>query len=746
MMTKTRRLMLSSVSALLLAVAGPALADKASNTLNIAFSAEPEPLDTYKIAGREGLILARHVYDGLLYKDLESGTFKPALAESWEQTGPLTMEFTLRKGVKFHNGADFTADDVVATFATVADPAYGTRYAISVDWIGKVEKLDDYKVRITMAKPFAGALEMLADALPIYPHEYFAANGSEGMARDPVGTGPYRLVEQEPGVRYVLERFAGHYAGSPKGGASIDRIVVRTIPEMNTQYAELMSGALDWTWRIPPDQAAQLASRVQVVSAPIIRIAFVNFAAVEGTPLADKRVRQAIMHAVNRQAIVDAFAGGASKVLNSACNPVQFGCAQDVATYDYDPEKAKALLAEAGFAEGLSLPMVFASMPRPVAEAVAADLAKVGVTLQLDELQYAAAVGKWREGQVPAFFSNWGSYGIGDVVFTLSNFFGGGADDLLKDPELTAWLQVGDTSTDPAARQEAYAKALKKIADEALQVAEGQTLGLVGESGCGKSTVINLLLGQLVPDSGAVRLMGRDIRSIPVAERVRLVQPVFQDPNAALNPVRRIDDLVGQPLRLHGSGGGVAAQVRQMLDLVGLPARLADAYPGELSGGQRQRVAIARALILRPKILICDEPTSALDVSIQAQVINLLLSLRREMRLTMLFVSHNLAVIEHLAERVSVMYLGEKVEESPTDDLFRAARHPYSRALLAATLMPRPGGGIPPLPLGLAAADAMNLAAGCAFASRCPSVTDHCRQLRPALVATETHEVRCHLA
>lgn len=467
-MSKTSRLLLSSAAALLLAAVGPALADKASNTLNVAFSAEPEPLDTYKIAGREGLILARHVYDGLLYKDLESGTFKPALAESWEQTGPLTMEFTLRKGVKFHNGADFTADDVVATLGAVSDPAYGTRYAISVDWIGKVEKLDSHKVRITMAKPFAGAIEMLADALPIYPQAEFAAKGSEGMARNPVGTGPYRLVEQEPGVRYVLERFADHYAGSPKSGATIDRIVVRTIPEMNTQYAELMSGALDWIWRIPPDQAAQLESRVQVVSAPIIRISFVNFALQDGTPLADRRVRQAILHAVNRQAIVDAFAGGASEVLKAACNPVQFGCAQDVTTYDYDPEKAKALLAEAGLADGFTLPMVFAAMPRPVAEAVAADLAKVGITLQLDELQYAAGVGKWREGQVPAFFSNWGSYGIGDVVFTLSNFFGGGADDLLKDPELTEWLTLADTSTDPAVRQEAYAKALKKIADEAL--------------------------------------------------------------------------------------------------------------------------------------------------------------------------------------------------------------------------------------------------------------------------------------
>ena len=141
----------------------PALADKASNTLNVAFAAEPEPLDTYKIAGRQGLILARHIYDGLLYKNLDTGEIVPALAESWEFTGPLTMEFTLRQGVKFHNGADFTAADVVETLNTVITPEYGTRYSISVDWIDNVEMLGDYKVRINMSKPFAGAVEMLSD-------------------------------------------------------------------------------------------------------------------------------------------------------------------------------------------------------------------------------------------------------------------------------------------------------------------------------------------------------------------------------------------------------------------------------------------------------------------------------------------------------------------------------------------------------------------------------------------------------
>ena len=464
--------LLGAASILALGAVGPsaALAGKDDNTLNVAFTDEPEPLDSYKIAGRQGLILARHIFDGLLYKDLDTGEIVPALAESWEFTDDLTMEFVLRQGVKFHDGTDFSAADVVSTLNTVIEPEYGTRYAISIDWIESVEKLDDFRVRINMSKPFAGAVEMLADALPIYPQEEFEAEGSDGIAANPIGTGPYRLVSQEPGIRYVMERFEDHYEGSPKAGATIDTIDVRTIPELNTQIAELMAGDLDWIWRIPPDQAERLTDRVQIVSAPIMRIGYVGFAPLAddgGTPVADRAVRRAINHAVDRQAIVDAFAGGASQVLNTACNPAQFGCAQDVETYAFDPESAKTLLAEAGYPDGFEMEMVFAATPRPIAEAIAADLAKVGITLSLSEQQYAAGVGQWRAGGLPAFASNWGSYGIGDAVFILSNFFGGGEDDRVGDAEVTEWLRVADTSTDRAVREENYAQAVRKIAEEA---------------------------------------------------------------------------------------------------------------------------------------------------------------------------------------------------------------------------------------------------------------------------------------
>ena len=286
---------------------------------------------------------------------------------------------------------------------------------------------------------------------------------------------------------------------------------------------------------------------------------------------------------------------------------------------------------------------------------------------------------------------------------------------------------------------------LKAVDRLSLAVMPGRTLGIVGESGCGKSTAVAMMLGLSRPDQGQVLLDGRDIASIPAKERACLIQPVFQNPYGALNPVRRVRDLIGQPLRLQG-GADEADAVRQMLDRVALPDRLGDAYPSELSGGQRQRVAIARALILGPTVLICDEPTSALDVSVQAQILNLLLSLRRDLKLTMVFVSHDLAVVEHLADDVAVLYLGQLVERAAVDDLFGHARHPYSRALLAATLAPDPTLGLPEPQLGSAAADPFAIPDGCLFAPRCKKVQDLCLEDRPQLRKVRASLARCHFA
>ena len=236
------------------------------------------------------------------------------------------------------------------------------------------------------------------------------------------------------------------------------------------------------------------------------------------------------------------------------------------------------------------------------------------------------------------------------------------------------------------------ARQVRAVDGVSLSVPLGSCFGIVGEFGCGKSTLARLILGLMQPSAGEIRVAGQNLSALHRRARARLIQPVFQDPFSSLNPRRRIRDIVGLPLAAQGmSERERTPLVGDMLARVGLPADSAGRLPAQLSGGQRQRVAIARALVLRPSIVVCDEPTSALDVSVQAQILNLLADLRAELNLTVVFISHNLAVVEHICDEVAVMYLGRIVERAPTDTLFRAPKHPYTRALLDSVLTPEPG-------------------------------------------------------
>jgi peptide/nickel transport system ATP-binding protein len=276
----------------------------------------------------------------------------------------------------------------------------------------------------------------------------------------------------------------------------------------------------------------------------------------------------------------------------------------------------------------------------------------------------------------------------------------------------------------------------------------GDVLGIVGESGCGKSTLARLILGLLPASEGDVLVDGRSLAGMDRRERARLIQPVFQDPFSSLNPRRRVRDIVGLPLAAQGDVPAAqrGERVIQMLDRVGISPDMADRMPAQLSGGQRQRVAIARALVLRPRIVVCDEPTSALDVSVQAQILNLLAELRRDLGLTYLFISHNLAVVEHIATEVAVMYLGRFVEQAPVDVLFRNPRHPYTRALLASVLTPEPGKGIPDVGLGESYPDPANIPSGCRFHPRCPMVIERCRSESPDGIVRDGRLTECLLA
>jgi oligopeptide/dipeptide ABC transporter ATP-binding protein len=298
-----------------------------------------------------------------------------------------------------------------------------------------------------------------------------------------------------------------------------------------------------------------------------------------------------------------------------------------------------------------------------------------------------------------------------------------------------------------------HTQSLRAVDDVNLQIMPGETLGLVGESGCGKSTLGRLLIRLLPASGGEIRFDGGDITTLKgtaLRERRRAMQIIFQDPFGALNPRMSVEDIIMEPLLIHGAkhNAETRRRVDEMLRMVGLPGRVRDRFPHEFSGGQRQRIGIARALVLRPRFVVCDEPVSALDVSVQAQIVNLLQDLQGELGLTFLFIAHDLSVVKHISDRVAVMYLGKVVEIADKRTIYATPLHPYTQALIAAvpSLQPRDrargrrqrlAGDIP---------SALRPPSGCRFHTRCPFVMDVCRETEPALInAAPGHHAACHL-
>lgn len=292
---------------------------------------------------------------------------------------------------------------------------------------------------------------------------------------------------------------------------------------------------------------------------------------------------------------------------------------------------------------------------------------------------------------------------------------------------------------------------LKAVNDVSFQLYEGETLGVVGESGCGKSTLARAIIGLVEASNGTINYLGNNLlaqSSSDWHETRKSMQMIFQDPLASLNPRMTVGDIIAEPLKVVEPGLGfktIKERVQNMMRKVGLLPNLINRYPHEFSGGQCQRIGIARALIVNPKLLICDEPVSALDVSIQAQVINLLKSLQREMGLSLIFIAHDLSVVKHISDRILVMYLGNAVEIGNYELVYNQTKHPYTKALMSAVPIPNPKlerskkiqileGDLP---------SPINPPSGCVFRTRCPIADNACAQIKPELVGDRVHKVAC---
>ncbi|MCL9782270.1 murein tripeptide/oligopeptide ABC transporter ATP binding protein OppF [Vibrio sp. S4M6] len=294
---------------------------------------------------------------------------------------------------------------------------------------------------------------------------------------------------------------------------------------------------------------------------------------------------------------------------------------------------------------------------------------------------------------------------------------------------------------------------LKAVDGVNIQLFEGETLGVVGESGCGKSTFARAIIGLVESTAGEVVWLGQDLTKMQEVQRRETrkdIQMIFQDPLASLNPRMTVGDIIAEPLKTFYpslSKDEVKSRVKEMMAKVGLLPNVINRYPHEFSGGQCQRIGIARALILKPKMIICDEPVSALDVSIQAQVVNLLKELQKELGLSLVFIAHDLSVVKHISDRVLVMYLGNAVELGEAASLFADPKHPYTRALMSAVPIPDPKlernkkiemleGDLP---------SPISPPSGCVFRTRCPLATDECAKTKPVMTGSSTHAVSCLL-
>ncbi len=465
----------------LMAVAVPAQAQKSADTLRVVWWDQIVNVNPYYNQLRAGIIVAHQAFDGLVYRDPTNFEIKPLLATSWKYTDATTIEFTLRQGVKFQDGSAFTADDVVYTINSIL-----TDKQVSVpsnySWIAGAEKIDDFKVAIKTKKVFPAALEYIAMVTPIMPKAYRERVGSDAYDKQPIGAGPYKITRIDGVNQIEMERFEDYYKDSPKGRPAIRKLVIHEVVDNTTALNELIGGKADWTWNVLPDNLPKVGAMgpFKTEQAETMRVNSLNIDAAGRTgadsPLTKVKVRQAIIHAIDRQSIAKNLMQGGSRVPPAPCFPTQFGCDAEAAVqYPYDPAKAKALLAEAGYPNGFETEIVSYVLPQ-FEGAIQNYLKAVGINAKMTHLQVQAQIQRSQEGKNPIDLGNWGSYSINDVSAFLPQYYSGAltegftSGDFAHDAEVQRLVIAGGQTTDKAERQKNYSAAIKRITEQAYFV------------------------------------------------------------------------------------------------------------------------------------------------------------------------------------------------------------------------------------------------------------------------------------
>ena len=451
----------------------PACAQKSADTLRVAWRDAVTNLDPYYNQQRTGLIVAHHLFDGLVHRDPETFILRPLLATAWRYVDDTTLEFELRRGVTFHDGSPFTADDVVYTVATIlADPDISVPSNFA--WLEGAEKLDSHRVRLKLRRVFPAAMEYVAMVLPIWPQAAREAMGARAFAESPVGAGPYRFADREGGHRrLLLERFEGYYADSPKGRPAIARLQIDQVADAASELDALLAGRADWIWNFPAETSDAIARTqgLAALRAESMRIGYLSLDAAGRTgvanPLTQQKVRQAIFHAIDRQAFVRQVVQGGSRVPEAPCFPTQFGCEAAAAVrYEHNPARARQLLAEAGYPDGFDTELVTYALPHWSA-AIQSALAAVGIRARITQRPVAEVVRLTLDGDVPVGQQAWGSFSINDVSAILPFLFTGGGNDYSRDPALAALVAQGGASTNPQDRRRHYSQAIRLISEQA---------------------------------------------------------------------------------------------------------------------------------------------------------------------------------------------------------------------------------------------------------------------------------------